>query len=188
MTASTFRNGPDKPELFLQKLFETAVAAANPHHVLPQYLPSDRSRRALVVGAGKASAAMAAALEQNWQGELRGLVVTPYGHGEPCSHIHVIEAAHPVPDDAGERAAQQMLREVSGLATTDLVICLLSGGGSSLLPLPAPGITLTQKQMLNRALLKSGAAISEINCVRKHLSAIKGGQLARACAPAQLIS
>lgn len=127
---------------------------------------------------------MAQAFENAWHGPIKGLVVTRYGHGEFCERIKVVEASHPVPDDAGERAAQEMLSLIKNLTPTDRVFCLLSGGGSSLLSLPASGITLTQKKNINRSLLKSGAAIDEINCVRKHLSAIKGGRLALACRPA----
>lgn len=178
----------ENPRQFLQALFQVAVDAANPHQVLAAHLPADTNRRAVVIGAGKAAAAMASALEQNWRGELSGLVVTRYGHAEPCDHIEVVEASHPVPDDEGEKVARRMLDLVSDLDENDLVICLLSGGGSSLLSLPAPGISLADKQDINRQLLKSGAAIDEMNCVRKHLSLIKGGQLARACMPAQLIT
>ena len=142
----------------------------------------------MVVGAGKASAAMARALEENWRGELSGLVATRYGHGEHCDRIEVVEAAHPVPDDAGQQVAGRILGLVDNLGADDLVICLMSGGGSSLLSLPAPGISLADKQGINRQLLRCGAAIDEINCVRKHLSAIKGGRLAAACAPARVIT
>ena len=165
-----------------------AVDAANPHRVLPPYLPRDTNRRALVIGAGKAAAAMASALEKNWAGELSGLVVTPYGHSEPCKHIEVVEASHPIPDMQGEQAATRIMELVSDLSSEDLVLCLLSGGGSALLSLPAPGMTLADKQDITQQLLQSGAAIADINCVRKHLSRIKGGRLARACHPAQLIT
>lgn len=178
----------DNPQEFLLELFRVAVDAASPHHVLSPHLPADTSGRAVVIGAGKAAASMAAALESHWQGELTGLVVTRYGHSEPCERIEVVEASHPVPDSEGEKVALRILALVSGLGPGDLVLCLLSGGGSSLLSLPAPGITLADKQAINKALLKSGAAIDEMNCVRKHLSAIKGGRLAAACAPARLIS
>jgi hydroxypyruvate reductase len=141
-----------------------------------------------VVGAGKAAAAMAAAVEASWSGPIEGLVVTRYGHSVPCRHIEVIEAAHPVPDAAGREAARRILEKVAGLAPEDLVLCLLSGGGSALLSLPAPGVTLEDKQAINRALLRSGAPIDEMNCVRKHLSAIKGGRLAVAAAPARVVS
>jgi hydroxypyruvate reductase len=130
-------------------------------------------------GAGKAAAAMAKAVEDLWSGPLSGLVITRYGHGTLCSAIEVVEAGHPVPDEKGQAAAQRMLSLVRGLTEDDMVLCLISGGGSSLLAVPAPGITLEDKQGITRALLKSGAPISEINCVRKHLSAVKGGRLAR---------
>lgn len=178
----------DDPRSLLQNLFTCAVQAASPHSALPAFLPADTRHPALVIGAGKAAASMAASLERHWQGELRGLVVTRYGHGEPCKRIEVVEAAHPVPDAAGEAVAGRVLAAVSGLQPTDLVICLLSGGGSSLLASPAGPLSLRQKQAVNRSLLKSGASISEINCVRKHLSAIKGGRLAKACQPARLIT
>ncbi|MDO6708956.1 glycerate kinase [Photobacterium sp. 1_MG-2023] len=173
---------------FLTALFNRAVQQALPGETLAQYLPEDKTGKAVVIGAGKAAASMANALEAVWEGELEGLVVTRYGHTAACQQIEVIEAAHPVPDDAGREVAERMLHLVQGLDENDLVICLLSGGGSALLSLPAPGITFAQKQQINKALLKSGAAIDEMNCVRKHLSAIKGGQLAKAVAPARLIT
>jgi glycerate 2-kinase len=182
----------DDPRAFLLDLFSGAVAAVAADKCLPPFLaelaPPRAGGRIIVIGAGKAAAAMARVVEQCWPGPLQGMVVTRYGHGAPCTRIEVIEAAHPVPDQAGEQAARRMLDMVRGLAADDLVICLLSGGGSSLLALPADGITLQQKQELNKALLGSGATISEINCVRKHLSAIKGGRLALACAPARLVT
>lgn len=131
---------------------------------------------------------MAQAVEAHWPGPLSGLVVTRYGHGVPCRHIEIVEAAHPVPDEAGLLAAQRMLDLVSGLTADDLVLCLISGGGSALLPLPLPGLTLADKQAVSRALLRSGATISEMNCVRRHLSAIKGGRLAAACHPAKVVT
>ncbi|MBL4941941.1 MAG: glycerate kinase [Colwellia sp.] len=176
----------NNPKDFLIDLFNTAVLAAHPSAVLAQHLPKNTNRKAIVIGAGKAAASMAAALEQHWQGELSGLVVTRYGHGAKCQHIEVVEAAHPVPDATGQEVAQRILNLVSDLNKDDLVICLISGGGSSLLSLPAQGLSLKDKQLINKALLKSGAAIDEINCVRKHLSAIKGGRLAQACYPATL--
>jgi hydroxypyruvate reductase len=139
-------------------------------------------------GAGKAAAAMARAVEDHWPGELSGLVVTRYGHGVPCRRIEVVEAAHPVPDEAGRAAAARILAAVQGLTSDDLVLVLLSGGGSALLALPFEGITLADKQQINRALLKSGAGIGEMNCVRKHLSAIKGGRLAAAAYPARVLT
>lgn len=177
------------PRHFLLDLFSSAVDAVSADHCLPAFLPQQPSTgRTLVIGAGKGAAAMARVVEQNWPGELSGLVVTRYGHGAPCQRIEVVEAAHPVPDDAGRRAAGRMMDMVKGLSADDLVLCLISGGGSALLALPADGITLEQKQAINKALLKSGAAIGEMNCVRKHLSAIKGGRLALACAPARVVT
>lgn len=173
---------------FLSKLFSAAVQAAHPKTCLAPYLPRERTGKAIVIGAGKAAAAMAQAFEQSWQGPVSGLVVTRYGHGEKCEHIKVIEASHPVPDTAGQDAAREILNLVSNLTPEDQVFFLLSGGGSSLLSLPAPGVGLEQKQAINKALLRSGAAIDEINCVRKHLSAIKGGRLALACQPAKLFT
>ncbi|WP_375739149.1 glycerate kinase [Pseudomonas boanensis] len=172
------------PKSLLRDLFATAIAAAHPRQVLADHLPADRSGRVIVIGAGKAAAAMAEVIEQEWQGEVSGLVVTRYGHSANCKKIEVVEAAHPVPDAAGLETAQRVLQLVSGLSESDRVIFLLSGGGSSLLALPAEGLTLKDKQAINKALLKSGASISEMNCVRKHLSSIKGGRLAKACWPA----
>ena len=176
------------PEQFLTSLFEHAVDAALPAGKLAQYLPANKTGKAIVIGAGKAAASMAQELENVWQGELTGLVVTRYGHTATCQRIEVLEAAHPVPDSAGREVATRIFNLVTGLTADDLVICLLSGGGSALLSLPAAGISLDDKQAINKALLKSGAAIDEINCVRKHLSAIKGGRLAKATAPAKLIT
>lgn len=169
-------------------MFDAAVAAAAPAKCMAAHLPPAPKGRTLVVGAGKAAASMAQALEALWPGELEGMVVTRYGHAVPTARIEVVEAAHPVPDAAGRAAAARMLQRVQGLTADDLVICLISGGGSSLLALPAAGLTLEDKQAINRALLKSGANITEMNCVRKHLSAIKGGRLAAACAPAQVLT
>lgn len=174
------------PQALLRDLFASAIDAAHPRQVLADHLPADRSGRAIVIGAGKAAAAMAEAIEKAWQGEISGLVVTRYEHGADCRKIEVVEAAHPVPDDAGERVARRVLEMVSGLSESDRVIFLLSGGGSSLLALPAEGIGLQDKQAINKALLRSGATIGEMNCVRKHLSAIKGGRLAKACWPASV--
>jgi hydroxypyruvate reductase len=155
---------------------------------VPPHLPAPPRGRTLVIGAGKASAQMARAVEQHWQRPLQGLVVTRYGHKVPTERIEIVESAHPVPDQAGLDAAGRMLQMVRGLGEDDLVLCLISGGGSALLPLPVPGLTLADKQQVNRALLRSGATISEMNCVRKHLSAIKGGRLGAACAPARVVS
>jgi glycerate 2-kinase len=177
------------PRQFLLDLYASAVAAVSAEKSLPAHLPQPSPRgRTLVIGAGKGAAAMAKVVEDHWQGDISGLVVTRYGHGMACKRIEVVEAAHPVPDEAGRRAAGRMLQMVQGLSADDLVLCLISGGGSSLLALPAEGITLEQKQALNKALLRSGAAIGEMNCVRKHLSAIKGGRLALACAPARVVT
>lgn len=177
-----------EPSQLLLSLFECAVEEALPQGHIAPYLPKDTTGKAVVIGAGKAAASMAAELEAVWQGELEGVVVTRYGHTAPCKTIEVIEAAHPVPDSAGKEVGERILSLVSGLTKKDVVICLMSGGGSALLSLPAPGISLSTKQAINKALLKSGAAIDEMNCVRKHLSAIKGGRLAKAVFPAKLIS
>ncbi|MEZ5524320.1 MAG: glycerate kinase [Pseudomonadales bacterium] len=175
------------PRDTLNRLFEAAVGAADPLQVLKDYLPEQPKGRTVVIGAGKAAASMAKALETHWSGELSGLVVTRYEHGLDCDFIEVVEAAHPVPDGAGEAVAKRILEMVQDLTADDLVICLISGGGSSLLAL-APGLTLADKQQINKALLKSGATISEMNCVRKHLSAIKGGRLGALCAPAKVVT
>lgn len=180
------------PRELLLDMYNSAVAAVSAHACLPAFLPNPPHRgRTLVIGAGKGAASMAKAVEDHWEGDISdisGLVVTRYGHSVDCSRIEVVEAAHPVPDDAGRRASDRMMEMVRGLTENDLVICLISGGGSALLALPAEGITLEQKQAVNKALLKSGANISEMNCVRKHLSAIKGGRLALACAPARVVT
>jgi glycerate 2-kinase len=175
-------------EKLLRRMFDAAIASAQPALCVPPHLPDAPRGRLIVVGAGKASAAMARAVEENWSGPLSGLVVTRYGYAVPCDRIEIVEAAHPVPDATGMRAAQQMLERVSGLHEDDLVLCLFSGGGSALLPLPAPGLNLDLKQSVNRALLACGATISEMNCVRRHLSAIKGGRLAAACHPARVLT
>ena len=169
-------------------MFDAAVARAMPDKCVPPFLPKPPRGRTIVVGAGKASAAMAKAVEDHWPGDLAGLIVTRYGHRVACKHIEVVEASHPVPDLAGREAAERILALVRGLDPDDLVLCLISGGGSALLTLPAPGLTLQDKQAINRALLKSGANIGEMNCVRKHLSAIKGGRLAAACHPARVVT
>ena len=151
------------PQHLLRELFATAIDAAHPRQVLEPYLPADRSGRVIVIGAGKAAAAMALVVENCWQGEVAGLVVTRYGHGAPCKKIEVVEAAHPVPDAAGQAVTKRVLELISNLSEDDRVIFLLSGGGSALLALPAAGITLADKQAINKALLKSGAAIDEIS-------------------------
>jgi glycerate 2-kinase len=176
------------PRALLRAMFDAAIAAALPDKTLPAYLPMPPKGRTLVVGCGKAAGSMAKAVEDHWPGELSGMVVTRYGYEVPTNRIEVVAAAHPVPDEAGRKAAERMLKMVHGLSADDLVIFLVSGGGSALLSLPAPGLTLTDKQTINRALLKSGANITEMNCVRKHLSAVKGGRLAAACAPARVIT
>jgi hydroxypyruvate reductase len=176
------------PCALLRQMFDAAVSAALPEHCLPGRLPAPASGRTVVVGAGKASAAMAASLERHWPGQLSGLVVTRYGHAVPCRRVDIVEASHPVPDAAGRAAAERILSLVGGLTREDLVICLFSGGGSALLTLPADGVSLEDKQAVNRALLRSGADIAEMNCVRKHLSRIKGGRLALAAHPARVLS
>ncbi|MGE5793843.1 MAG: glycerate kinase type-2 family protein [Bacteroidota bacterium] len=178
----------DSDRDLLRRLFDAAVGAVSAAKCLPPRLPAPPAGRTIVVGGGKAGAAMAQAVEAHWRGALSGLVVTRYGHGVPCERIEVVEAAHPVPDAAGRRAAARMLEMVKGLGPDDLVLCLISGGGSALLAAPAEGLTLEDKQAVNRALLKSGANITEMNCVRKHLSAIKGGRLAAAAAPARVVT
>jgi glycerate 2-kinase len=176
------------PRVLLRNMFDAAIASAQPALCVPPHLPAPPRGRLIVVGAGKASAAMARAVEENWSGPLSGLVVTRYGYAVPCERIEIVEAAHPVPDAAGMHAAQRMLERVGALHEDDLVLCLFSGGGSALLPLPAPGLNLDLKQIVGRALLASGATISEMNCVRRHLSAIKGGRLAAACYPARVLT
>ena len=176
------------PRSLLRAMFDAAITAALPDKSLPAYLPKPPKGRTIVVGCGKAAASMAKAVEDHWRGEISGLVVTRYGHHAPTRKIEVVEAAHPVPDLAGREAAERILKMVQGLAADDLVLFLVSGGGSALLALPAPGLTLTDKQAINKALLKSGANIVEMNCVRKHLSAVKGGRLATACAPAKVVT
>ena len=175
----------------LRRMFDVAVESAAAETTVPPHLPPPPAGRTVVVGAGKAAAAMARAVERHWPADrpLSGLVVTRYGHGvEPLARTEVVEASHPVPDAAGQAAAVRILDLVRGLGPDDLVLCLISGGGSSLLALPAPGIALADKQVVNRALLRSGASIHEMNCVRKHLSAIKAGRLVATAAPAQVVS
>lgn len=174
------------PKQILRAMFAAAVDAALPKHAIPKFLPRKPKGRTIVIGAGKASAAMAQSFEKHWQHSLEGLIVTRYGHGAKTKKIEVVEAAHPVPDEAGTRAAARMLKMVSGLTKDDLVVALISGGGSSLLSLPADGISPEEKRAVNRALLKSGAPIEDMNIVRKHLSNIKGGRLAAAAFPARV--
>ncbi|MCW2316461.1 hydroxypyruvate reductase [Rhodoblastus acidophilus] len=169
-------------------MFDAAIAAAQPMRRLPPFLPEAPKGRLIVLGAGKASAEMARAVEAHWPGELSGLVVTRYGYAAPCARIKIVEAAHPVPDAAGVAAARRIAEIAAAAGPEDVVLCLLSGGGSALMALPAPGLTLDDKQAVNRALLACGASISEINCVRRHLSAIKGGRLAALASPAKVVS
>ena len=174
----------------LRALFDAALAAARPATCLAPYIAKLQppKGRTIVIGAGKASAAMARAVEDQWPHPLEGLVVTRYGYGETCKRIEIVEAAHPVPDDKGRETAGRIYERVQGLSADDLLLCLISGGASALLALPAEGLTLNHKQEVNRALLKSGANIVEMNTVRKHLSAIKGGRLAIAAQPARVLS
>ncbi|MDP2257198.1 MAG: glycerate kinase [Polaromonas sp.] len=183
------------PRAFLEHLYQAAVARALPLHNTAACLPQPPKGRTIVIGAGKAGGAMAQAVEALWPADapLEGLVVTRYHHVPPrpegvLARIEVVEASHPVPDEAGLAAAQRILAMVQGLSANDLVLCLISGGGSSLLTLPAEGLSLEDKQSINKALLGSGANITEMNCVRKHLSRIKGGRLAAACAPARVVT
>jgi glycerate 2-kinase len=176
------------PADLLKAMFSAAVDAAAPNTCVAPHLPERPKGRTIVIGAGKASGAMAKAVEDHWRGPLEGLVVTRYGHKLPTTKIEVIEAGHPVPDAAGREAAARILKLVQGLDADDLVLCLISGGGSALLALPAAGVSLADKQVVNKALLKSGATIDEMNAVRKHLSAIKGGRLALAASPARVVT
>ncbi|MBN1630704.1 MAG: glycerate kinase [Thermoleophilia bacterium] len=186
VTGADARGTDVKSKTFLVEAFRHALREVAPESVLPGTLPAPPKGRTVVVGAGKAAASMARFVEQIWTTELSGLVVVPHGYALPCGRIRVLEAAHPVPDDAGAAAAREILGLVRGLSDEDLVLALFSGGGSALLPLPAGEVTMADKRSLTSRLLRAGAAIGEINCVRKHLSVIKGGRLARACAPAAL--
>jgi hydroxypyruvate reductase len=172
----------------LRSMFDAAVAAALPARTVPTHLPAPAKGRTIVLGAGKASAAMAKTVEDHWPGPLEGLVVTRYGHAVPCSRIEIVEAAHPIPDATGQAAAERILALARSAGPDDLVLCLISGGGSALLAHPADGLTLADKQAVNEALLASGADIGQVNMVRKHLSAIKGGRLAAAAHPAKVVS
>jgi len=178
----------DTPRELLLRMFNAAIQAAQPALCVPPHLPAPPQGRLIVIGAGKASAAMAKAVEDHWPGTLTGLVVTRYGYAVPCERIEIIESAHPVPDAASVTAARRILDTVHNLRADDVVLCLISGGGSSLLVAPLEGLTLEDKQAVNQALLKSGATISEMNCVRRHLSAVKGGRLAAACHPAKVVT
>ena len=176
------------PKSFLSAIFDAAVAAAQPELTIRAHLPEKRKGRTIVIGAGKGSAQMAAAFEKAWDGPLEGLIVTRYGYGAACERIEVIEAAHPVPDQAGLEGARRLLKAVEGLTPDDLVVALISGGGSALLPAPAKGLTLADEIAVNEALLASGAPIAAMNTIRKHVSTIKGGRLAVAAWPARVVS
>jgi len=176
------------PKAFLTSIFEAAVAAADPERTIRDHLPAKPKGRTIVIGAGKGSAQMAAAFEKIWDGPIEGLVVTRYGYGANCERIEIIEAAHPVPDAAGLEASRRLLAKVQGLTEDDLVVALISGGGSALLPSPAAGLTLADEIAVNEALLASGAPIAAMNTIRKHLSTIKGGRLAAAAWPAKVVS
>lgn len=205
VSPQAFAERPEAARAWLERLGEIAVSAVHPDTLLPDRLPEPPAGRTLVVGAGKAAAAMAVALERAWdahqpEAPLSGLVVTRYGHGPQAPdsgpsgegaagrRIEILEASHPMPDDLSEKAARRMLEAVDGLGEDDLVITLISGGGSALMTLPAPGVSLAEKQAINKALLRSGAPIGEINTVRRHLSAIKGGRLAAAAHPARVLT
>ena len=176
------------PRRFLIDIFDAAVVAAQPELTIRRWLPQKPVGRTVVIGAGKGSAQMARAFERAWDGPLEGLVVTRYGYATACERIEVVEAAHPVPDKAGLEAARRLLAAVNGLTADDLVVALISGGGSALLPLPAPGLTLDDEIEVNEALLASGAPIAAMNAIRKHVSTIKGGRLAAAAFPARVVS
>lgn len=178
----------DTDRRFLIDLFEAAVAAADPDQALAAHMPTPPKGRTIVIGAGKGSAQLAAAFEKLWQGPLEGVVVTRYGFGCPTTKIKVLEASHPVPDQAGLHASHALYDAVKDLTEDDLVIALISGGGSALLPMPADGLTLQDEIDLNKALLASGAPISVMNAIRKQISQIKGGRLALACHPARVVS
>jgi hydroxypyruvate reductase len=175
-------------QALLRILFDAAVAAASPAACMPLWLEDRPAGRVVVIGAGKAAASMAAIVEQQWAPPLEGLVIVPDGHTAQCDQVEVVEASHPVPDERGVAATRRILDMVSDLGAEDTVVCLLSGGGSSLLCAPAPGITLEEKQARTAELLRSGAPIHEINVVRRAMSAVKGGKLAAACAPASVIT
>ena len=177
-----------EPRAFLRQLLDVAISAADPDECVASNLPDPPKGRTIVIGAGKAAAKMARAVEASWSGPVSGLVVTRYGHSVPCASIEVVEASHPVPDAAGETAARRILALAQEAGAEDLVLCLMSGGASALLSLSGEGLSLREKQAVNRDLLRSGANITEMNCVRKHLSAIKGGRLAAAASPACVVT
>lgn len=176
------------PKPFLTAIFNAAVAAADPQRTIRGHLPARPKGRTIVIGAGKGAAQMAVAFEKVWEGPIEGLVVTRYGYGATCQRIEIIEAAHPVPDAAGLEASRRLLEKVQGLTADDLVVALISGGGSALLPAPAEGLTLADEIAVNEALLASGAPIAAMNTIRKHVSTIKGGRLAAAAYPAKVVS
>lgn len=187
-TCGSASDPTSSPETLLRACFDAAIAAADPKRCLREYLPEPPRGRTLVLGAGKAAASMARVVECDWRGSLDGLVVTRYGHAEPCEYIRVIEAGHPLSDTQGHKASAQMLDMARGLNSDDLLLFLVSGGGSALLSLPAEGIAANEKQQVTSQLLRCGAAIDEINCVRKHLSRVKGGRLAEAAFPARVVT
>ena len=176
------------PREFLEELFHSAVSATLPENCLPTWLPPKPKGRVIIIGAGKAAANMAMIIEKKWGDPLEGIVIVPYGYSESCKWVKVIEASHPMPDIAAVEATTKLINAVSFLKKSDTVICLISGGGSSLMCHPVDGVSLAEKQKITFSLLKSGAAIHEINCVRKKLSAIKGGKLANICKPASIIT
>jgi hydroxypyruvate reductase len=179
---------PGRAEALLAQMFWAAVERASPRKCLVPFLPERPVGRTVVVGAGKAAAAMARVVEDTWSGPLSGLVITRYGHAVQCGRIEVVEASHPMPDDAGARATGRLLSAIHGLSSDDLVLCLLSGGGSALMPGPVDAISLADERILTATLLRSGAPIADINCVRKHISSVKGGRLAQAAAPARIVT
>ena len=178
----------NSPREFLEELFHSAISATLPENCLPKWLPSKPKGRIIIIGAGKAAANMAKIIEKKWGGPLEGVVIVPYGYSESCKWVKIIEASHPMPDEAAVEATTKLINAVSSLNKSDTIICLISGGGSSLMCLPVDGVSLEEKQKITSNLLKSGAAIHEINCVRKKLSAIKGGKLANICNPASVIT
>jgi len=176
------------PREFLLSAFRAAVKEAQPKLCLPQFLPDRPKGKIVVIGSGKASAAMAAVAEDHYASEISGLVITRYGYAVDCQNIEIVEAGHPIPDINGQNATLRILQKLAGLSEDDLVLCLLSGGGSSLLTLPTEGLSLVDKQHINEILIRSGAAVNEINIIRKHLSQVKGGRLAQVCMPANLVT
>jgi len=176
------------PQKILLSTFHAAIKEVQPKQCLPYFLPAKPKGKILVVGAGKASAAMAAVVEDHYASEISGLVITQFGYAVNCQNIEIVEAGHPIPNIDGYNATLRMLKILAGSSKDDLVLCLLSGGGSSLMTLPAEGLSLEEKQHINNILIRSGAAIDEINIIRKHLSQVKGGRLAQFCSPAKLVT